>query len=80
MNETEKLDEGWINGGFFVMNKKFINLIDNENTILEREPLELLAQKKELLAYKHYGFWQCMDHLTDKKYLEKLYSSNSVPW
>ena len=78
--EKSQLDEGWINGGFFVMNKKFINYIDNENTILEREPLELLAEKKELLAYKHYGFWQCMDHLTDKKYLEKLYNSNSAPW
>jgi len=78
--EKSQLDEGWINGGYFVMNKKFINFIDNDSTILEREPLEYLTTKKELLAFKHYGFWQCMDHLTDKKYLEKLYNSNSAPW
>jgi glucose-1-phosphate cytidylyltransferase len=78
--EKSQLDEGWINGGYFVMNKKFINYIDNDNTILEKEPLEKLTKEKELTAFKHYGFWQCMDHLTDKKYLEKLFNSNSAPW
>ena len=78
--EKSQLDEGWINGGYFVINKKFIDYIDNDNTILEKEPLEKLTKEKELTAFKHYGFWQCMDHLTDKKYLEKLFNSNSAPW
>ena len=78
--EKPQTGQGWINGGYFVMNKKFIDFIDNDTTILEREPLEYLTKKKQLTAFKHYGFWQCMDHLTDKKYLEKLYNSNSAPW
>ena len=78
--EKSQLDEGWINGGYFVINKKFLDYIDNDNTILEKEPLEKLTEKKQLTAFKHYGFWQCMDHLTDKKYLEKLLNSNSAPW
>lgn len=78
--EKSQLDEGWINGGYFVMNKKFIDYIDNDNTILEKKPLERLSKEKQLTAFKHYGFWQCMDHLTDKKYLEKLFNSNSAPW
>lgn len=78
--EKSQIDEGWINGGYFVMNKKFIDIIDNDNTILEREPLEILAKKKQLVAFKHFGFWQCMDHLTDKKFLDKLYNTNSAPW
>lgn len=78
--EKSQIDEGWINGGYFVMNKKFIDIIENDNTILEREPLEILAKKKQLVAFKHFGFWQCMDHLTDKKFLDKLYNTNSAPW
>ena len=78
--EKSQIDEGWINGGYFVMSKKFVNLIYNDNTILEKEPLENLTKEKQLVAFKHYGFWQCMDHLTDKKFLEKLYKTNSAPW
>ncbi len=78
--EKSQLDEGWINGGFFVMKRKFLDYIDDNTTILEKEPLELMTKKNELLAYKHYGFWQCMDHLTDKKYLESLFESKTAPW
>jgi glucose-1-phosphate cytidylyltransferase len=69
--EKNNLDEGWINGGFFVIEPKFIKYIKNDNTFLEREPFEKLTKKKELVAYKHEGFWQCMDTLRDKKILEK---------
>jgi glucose-1-phosphate cytidylyltransferase len=69
--EKNNLDEGWINGGFFVIEPKFIEYIKNDNTFLEREPFEKLTKKKELVAYKHKGFWQCMDTLRDKEILEK---------
>ena len=70
----EKLntDEGWINGGFFVMEPKFLKYIKNDKTYLEKEPLEKLAKKKQLIAYKHKQFWQCMDTLRDKINLEKI--------
>jgi len=63
--EKAKLDEGWINGGFFVMEPEFLNLIKNNGTYLEREPLEKLTKKRELAAFKHEGFWQCMDTKRD---------------
>ena len=69
--EKSNLDEGWINGGFFVMEPRFIKFIKNDMTFLEKEPLESAAKKKQLVAYKHYGFWQCMDTLRDKINLEK---------
>ena len=68
--EKSKLDEGWINGGFFVMEPKFLNFIKNDKTFLEQEPFKILTKKNELLAFKHEGFWQCMDTLRDKKILE----------
>ena len=64
--EKSKLDEGWINGGFFVMEPEFLKFIKNDNTYLEREPLEKVTKKKQLAAYKHEGFWQCMDTFKDK--------------
>jgi len=70
--EKSKLDEGWINGGFFVMEPKFLNYIKNDNTYLEREPLEKLSKKKQLVAFKHEGFWQCMDTKRDKDKLNKI--------
>jgi glucose-1-phosphate cytidylyltransferase len=70
--EKSKIDEGWINGGFFVIEPEFINFIKNENTYLEREPLEIASSKKELYAYKHNDFWQCMDTKRDKDLLEKI--------
>ena len=67
--EKSKLDEGWINGGFFVMEPTFLKLIKNDKTYLEREPLEKVAEKGQLAAYRHEGFWQCMD---TKRDIDKL--------
>ena len=69
--EKSRLDEGWINGGFFVMSPKIFEFIKNDKSYLERQPLENLSKKNKLGAYKHYGFWQCMDTLRDKEILEK---------
>ena len=74
--EKSNTDNGWINGGFFVMNPKFLKLIKNDKTYLEREPLEKLTKKKQLAAFKHKGFWQCMDTLRDKKSLEIYLKKN----
>jgi glucose-1-phosphate cytidylyltransferase len=63
--EKSSMDEGWINGGFFVVSKKFLNFIKNDKTYLEREPLEKASKLKQLCAYKHNGFWQCIDNKRD---------------
>jgi glucose-1-phosphate cytidylyltransferase len=78
--EKPKGDGGMINGGFFVLSPKVINLINDDNTIWEREPLESLALQSEMMAYQHHGFWQPMDTLRDKNYLEELWSSGNAPW
>ncbi len=70
--EKSKLDEGWINGGFFIMESNFLNYIKNDQTFLEREPLEKLAKSKQLMAFKHEGFWQCMDTKRDKDNLTEI--------
>jgi len=69
--EKSKIDEGWINGGFFVFEPIIFKLIKNDNTFLEREPLEALSKKKKLGAFKHFEYWQCMDTQRDKLILEK---------
>ena len=69
--EKSQVDEGWINGGFFVVEPKFLKYIINDNTYLEKSPLEKATQKKQLVAFKHFGFWQCMDTVRDKIILEK---------
>ena len=69
--EKSNLDEGWINGGFFVIYSNFLKYIDNDKTLLEKEPFERLTKKKQLCGFKHKGFWQCMDTLRDKEILEK---------
>ena len=69
--EKSSLDEGWINGGFFVIEPELFKYIKNDNSYLERGPLEKVASLGKLIAYKHYGFWQCMDTLRDKEILEK---------
>lgn len=69
--EKSHLDVSWINGGFFVVEPSFFNYLNNDNTFLEREPLIKVAKKKLLGAYKHSGFWQCMDTVRDKEILEK---------
>jgi glucose-1-phosphate cytidylyltransferase len=63
--EKSRMDEGWINGGFFVVNFNFLNFIKNDKTYLEREPLEKVSKLNELSAYRHNGFWQCIDNMRD---------------
>ena len=69
--EKSKVDEGWINGGFFVMEPKFLQYIKGDNTYLEREPLEKITKAKQLAAFKHTGFWQCVDTKRDLDKLKK---------
>ena len=71
--EKSSLDEGWINGGFFVIEPNFINYIKNDKIYLEKQPLELASKRNELGAYRHNGFWQCMDTKRDKDNLEKFF-------
>jgi len=78
--EKPKGDGGLINGGFFVLSPKVIDLISGDDCIWEREPLEALAQKGELSAFEHQGFWQPMDTLRDKVHLEELWQSGKAPW
>ncbi len=70
--EKSKIDENWINGGFFVMEPEFFKSIKNDSTILEQKPLENAAKKRQLGAFKHEGFWQCMDTKKDKDILSKI--------
>jgi glucose-1-phosphate cytidylyltransferase len=78
--EKPQTIKGWINGGFFVFNKKIFDLIEGDKIMLEREPMEKLAKMGQLMAYKHEGFWQCMDTLRDKIFLNKLLKTKSAPW
>tara|TARA_B110000305_G_scaffold196573_1_gene221702 strand:+ start:188 stop:940 length:753 start_codon:yes stop_codon:yes gene_type:complete len=73
--EKSRLDEGWINGGYFVIEPKFLKLIKNDSTYLEKEPLETAAKRKQLLAFRHKDFWQCMDTKRDKDNLEKFFKN-----
>ena len=76
--EKSKLDEGWINGGFFVMEPNFFKFIKNDHTYLEREPLEQMTKTKKLGAFRHEGFWQCMDTKRDKDKLNKIINSKKI--
>ncbi len=76
--EKSKLDEGWINGGFFVMEPKFLKFIRNDNTYLERDPLEVATKKRQLIAFRHEGFWQCMDTKRDMDRLNKILKSKKI--
>jgi glucose-1-phosphate cytidylyltransferase len=78
--EKPQLHEGWINGGFFVVEPEFFDLIEGDETLLEREPLEIACQRGELMAYKHEGFWQCMDTKRDHEMLEGMYAKGQAPW
>jgi glucose-1-phosphate cytidylyltransferase len=78
--EKPQLSEGWINGAFFVLEPAVFDYIDGDATQWEKEPLEHLASDGELMAYKHGGFWQCMDTLRDKRLLETLWESGNPPW
>jgi glucose-1-phosphate cytidylyltransferase len=78
--EKPKGDGGWVNGGFFVLEPKVVNYIDGDSTVWEQEPLERLAGEGQLSAYRHRGFWQPMDTLRDKKYLEDMWKRGDAPW
>ena len=78
--EKPKVTQVWINGGFFIIEPEFFSLIDNDDTTLEREPLERAAELGELMAYHHEGFWQCMDTKRDRDSLEELWLSGKAPW
>ena len=78
--EKPKGDGGWINGGFFVLEPEVIRYIEDDSTVWEQKPLQRLAQDGKLSAYKHNGFWQPMDTLRDKMYLEELWDSDRAPW
>lgn len=78
--EKSQDDTGWINGGFMVFNTGIFDYLEDDKTILERAPLETLAGKGELLAFRHYGFWQCMDTMRDKLLLDQLIEEKQAPW
>ena len=78
--EKPQTKHGWINGGYFVIEPEFFDLIEGDDTILERAPLEKVSEMGELMSYQHDGYWQCMDTKRDKDHLEELWASGSAPW
>ena len=78
--EKPKEEGGWINGGFMVLNKEIFDYIDGDGTVFEQEPLEGVARHGQLKAYRHFGFWQCMDTMRDKQLLERLWQDGKAPW
>ena len=79
-DEKNQINAGWINGGFFVFSKKIFNFIPKKNTMLERNTMKNLTLKKQLKAFKHNGFWQCMDTLRDKELLNKIWKKKRKLW
>jgi glucose-1-phosphate cytidylyltransferase len=79
-DEKPQIGEGWINGGFFVLEPRVADYIDGDATVFEREPLERLAGEGQLAVYEHHGFWQCMDTLRDVRQLEEMWQTGSAPW
>ena len=78
--EKSQASEGWINGGFMVLEPQVLDYIDGDDTLFERQPLERLAAENQLVGYKHHGFWQPMDTLREKQLLESLWLSENAPW
>ena len=78
--EKPQITQGWINGGYFVVQPEFFDLIKDDSTILERDPLEEAALRGELMAYHHEGFWKCMDTKRDRDSLEEMWRSGDAPW
>jgi len=78
--EKPQTGQGWINGGYFVIEPEFFDLIEGDQAILEREPLEKLVDMDELMAFHHDGYWQCMDTKRDRDHLEELWESGYAPW
>ena len=79
-HEKPQTGEGWINGGFFVFERGIFDYLHGDSTVLEKSPLENLARDGQLMAYKHEGFWHCMDTLRDKKYLHEIWCNAQAPW
>jgi glucose-1-phosphate cytidylyltransferase len=77
--EKPQMHDGWINGGYFIVEPSFFDFIEGDETLLEREPMEVAAKAGELMAYRHEGFWQCMDTKRDHDYLELMWS-RGAPW
>lgn len=80
MREKADMDGSMINGGYMVLNTDVFNYIEGDATVFEKEPLQTLSREGQLMAFRHDGFWQCMDTQRDKEYLEKLWHSGNVPW
>ncbi|MCW7466221.1 glucose-1-phosphate cytidylyltransferase [Leptospira levettii] len=78
--EKPQIREGWINGGYFILEPKFFDWISDDLTILEKGPLETAAKQNQLMAFQHNGFWQCMDTKRDRDHLEELFASGKAPW
>ncbi|MDB9760434.1 sugar phosphate nucleotidyltransferase [Pelagibacteraceae bacterium] len=78
--EKSQMNKNWINGGFFVFNYKIFKFISGDQTMLEREPLTRLSRLNQLMAFKHSGFWQCMDTMRDKNIMKNLYLKKNAPW
>ena len=78
--EKPEFKSSWINGGFMLLDPSVLELIEGDDTVFEREPLERLSKLGELVAYRHDGFWQCMDTLRDVHYLNSLWDANNAPW
>jgi glucose-1-phosphate cytidylyltransferase len=78
--EKPQINQGWINGGYFVIEPDFFDFIDGDSTVLEGDPLERASKQGELVAYRHEGFWQCMDTKRDRDLLEELHQSGNPPW
>jgi len=78
--EKPQIGDGWINGGFFVLEPEVLDYIDGDSVVFEHEPLQALSRDGQLVAYRHAGFWQCMDTLRDVRYLERLWSEGAAPW
>jgi glucose-1-phosphate cytidylyltransferase len=79
-DEKPQIGEGWINGGFFVLEPGVAEYIAGDDTVFEREPLERLASEQRLAAFRHHGFWQCMDTLRDVRLLQELWDGGTAPW
>ena len=78
--EKPQIGEGWINGGYFVFDYKVFEYLENDTTVLEKEPLENLCRDGQLFAYQHDKYWQCMDTIRDRDHLNNIWNSGKAPW
>ena len=78
--EKPEIGEGWINGGYFVLNRKALEYVEGDETVWEHGPIERLAKEGQLMGYRHHGFWSCMDTLKEKNILDEIWNSGNAPW